>query len=681
MKSKHPTQVSMAKANPAAEMVRMREEIRRHEYLYYVVDDPEISDAGFDRLMVRLRELEDQHPQLLTPDSPTQRVGGAPREGFQSVRHSVPMVSLDNVFSFEALADFDRRVRELTGREKVDYVAEHKFDGLSLSLIYEKGKLVRGVTRGDGATGEDVTGNVKTIRSIPLTILAAQLKEAGLSGDFEVRGEVIMSRQAFKDLNLQQEELGGKIFANPRNAAAGAVRVLDPKITASRRLDFFAYYILAEGKAPKKRLSEVLETLSALHFKASDDWKLCHSLQEVEKYISAWDGKREKLPYEIDGIVVKVDEISLQNELGFTSKAPRWATAFKYPAHQETTVVREIAVSVGRTGVLTPFAYFEPVRIGGVTVVKSTLHNMDEVERLGVHEGDTVLVERAGEVIPHVLKVVKHGSEEKPFRMPTHCPVCGTGVHRAEGEVAYRCVNVSCPVRRRESFLHFAGRHAMNIDGLGEKIVELLLAKDVVKDFADLYKLDLDTLANLERMGEKSAQNLLDEIEASKKNPLARLVYAVGIPFVGERTGQLLAEHFGSMEKIADASAEELMEVGEVGPKIAEGVREFFSEPANRKLIERLGTVGVNMKEERAAPKDTRFAGMTFVFTGTLVKRSREEAEALVAAHGGKAGASVSKKTSYVVVGEDPGSKFEKAKSLKVPVLDEAEFEKLVSAG
>ena len=664
----------------AAEIERLREEIRRHEYLYYVVDDPEISDAAFDRLMVRLRELEDQHPKLLTPDSPTQRVGGAPREGFQSVRHSVPMVSLDNVFSFESLADFDRRVRELTGREKVDYVAEHKFDGLSLSLLYKKGKLVRGVTRGDGTTGEDVTANVKTIRSIPLTILPAQLKEAGLTGDFEVRGEVIMSRQAFKELNTQQEEQGGKIFANPRNAAAGAVRVLDPKITASRRLDFFAYYVLVEGRAPKKRLSEVLGTLSALHFKASDDWKLCHSLQEVEKYIGTWEGKREKLPYEIDGIVVKVDEISLQNELGFTSKAPRWATAYKYPAHQETTVVREIAVSVGRTGVLTPFAYFEPVRIGGVTVVKSTLHNMDEVERLNIHAGDTVLVERAGEVIPHVLKVVKHGTEEKPFRMPTHCPVCGMGVHRAEGEVAYRCVNVSCPMRRRESFLHFAGRHAMNIDGLGEKIVEQLLAEDLVKDFADLYKLDLETLANLERMGEKSAQNLLDEIEGSKKNPLARLVYAIGIPFVGERTGQLLAGHFGSMEKIADASAEELMEVGEVGPKIAEGVREFFSESANRKAIERLGAVGVNMKEERAAPKDTRFAGMTFVFTGTLVKRSREEAEALVAAHGGKAGASVSKKTSYVVVGEDPGSKFEKAKSLKVPILDEAQFENLLSS-
>jgi DNA ligase (NAD+) len=669
----------MSKIRDASkEIERLREEIRRHEYLYYVSDDPEISDAAFDRLMLRLRELEDKNPELLTPDSPTQRVGGAPREGFQSVPHKTPMVSLDNVFSFEELGEFDRRVRELTGREKVDYVAEHKFDGLSLSLQYERRKLVRGVTRGDGTTGEEVTPNVKTIRSIPLTILSAQLKKAGLDENFEVRGEVIMTGKAFKELNAQQAEQGGKIFANPRNAAAGAVRVLDPKTTASRRLDFFAYYILVDGRAPKKRLSEVLQTLSMLHFKASDDWKLCHSLKEVEQYITAWDARRGKLPYEIDGIVVKVDEISLQNELGFTAKAPRWAIAYKYPAHQETTVVREIGVNVGRTGTLTPVAFFEPVKIGGVTVVKSTLHNMDEVERLNIHAGDTVLVERAGEVIPHVLKVVKHGEEERPFRMPTTCPVCGMGIHRAEGEVAYRCVNVSCPARRRESFLHFAGRHAMNIDGLGEKIIDQLMAKDLVKDFADLYKLNLATVAGLERMGEKSAQNLLGEIQASRKNSLARLIYAVGIPFIGERTAQLLAAHFGSMEKVEAATAEELMEVNEVGPKIAEGVREFFSEAANRKLIERLRDVRVNMKEERDALKDTKFAGMTFVFTGTLAKRPREEAEALVASHGGKVGSSVSKKTNYVVVGEDPGSKFEKAKSLKVPILDEAEFEKLV---
>jgi DNA ligase (NAD+) len=417
-----------------------------------------------------------------------------------------------------------------------------------------------------------------------------------------------------------------------------------------------------------------------LQFKASDDWKLCHSLPDVERYIESWDARREKLGYEIDGIVVKVDEVSLQNELGFTSKAPRWAIAYKYPAHQETTVVREINVSVGRTGVLTPVAFLDPVQIGGVTVSRSTLHNLDEIGRLDLHAGDTVLVERAGEVIPHVLKVVKHGKEEKRFRMPEKCPECGTRIHKAEDEVAYRCVNVSCPARRRESLLHFASRHAMNIDGLGDKIVDQLVDKGMVKDFADLYHLKLEKVAELERMAEKSAQNLLDEIAASKKNSLARLIYALGIRFVGERTAQLLAAHFGSMDKLAEAGEEELTGVTEVGPKVAEGILEFFSESANRKLIERLRAAGVNMKEERAAPKSSKFAGMTFVFTGTLANRTREEAEALVAAHGGKAGSSVSKKTSYVVVGADPGSKFDKAKSLGVEILDEAHFEKLLAS-
>jgi DNA ligase (NAD+) len=664
----------------AKQAEELREKIRHHEYLYYVLDQPEISDAAFDRLMEQLKKIETEHTELQTPDSPTQRVGGVPREGFQQVRHKTPMVSLDNAFSFEALSEFDRRVRELTGRAKVDYVAEHKFDGLSLSLLYEDGSLVRGVTRGDGTTGEDVTPNVRTIRSIPLAIDAALLKKAGLPGDFEVRGEAIMSRKAFQELNQQQSEEGGKIFANPRNAAAGSIRMLDPKITASRRLDFFAYYILVDGRYAKKRLSEVLETLGALHFKASDDWKLCSSLAEVERYIETWDGRREKLEYEIDGIVVKVDEISLQNELGFTAKAPRWAIAYKYPAHQETTVVNEINVSVGRTGVLTPVAFLEPVQIGGVTVSRSTLHNMDEIERLGLHAGDTVLIERAGEVIPHVLQVVKHGREEKRFRMPDKCPECGTKIHKDEEGVAYRCVNVSCPARRRESLLHFASRHAMNIDGLGDKLVDQLVEKGIVKDFADLYKLDVDTLAGLERMAEKSAQNLIDEIAASKKNSLARLIYALGIRFVGERTAQLLAANFGSMEKVAEANEEELTGVTEVGPKVAEGILEFFSEHANRKLIDRLRAAGVNMKEERAAPKSAKFAGMTFVFTGTLANRTREDAEALVAAHGGKAGSSVSKKTNYVVVGTDPGSKFDKAKSLGVPILDEAQFEKLLSS-
>ncbi len=661
------------------EIERLKEEIRRHERLYYEAADPEISDAAFDRLMERLKELEAQYPSLVTPDSPTVRVGGALREGFQKVQHTTPMVSLDNAFSFETLGDFDRRVRELIGRANIDYVAEHKFDGLSISLRYEKGHLARGVTRGDGSTGEDVTPNVKTIRSIPLSVEAALLKRAGLPHDFEVRGEVLMNRKAFEALNEQQAEQGGKIFKSPRNSAAGSVRVLDPRITAARRLDFFAYYLLVDGRPAKKRLSEMLGILKQIHFRASEDWRLCHGIGEVEEYIGVWESKREKLAYEIDGVVVKVDEVALQNELGYTSKAPRWAIAYKYPARQETALVREILVSVGRTGVLTPFAVFEPVTIGGVTVSKSTLHNLDEVRRLNVHAGDTVLVERAGEVIPHVLSVVKHGTEEVEFQMPAKCPVCGTRIHKDEDQVAYRCVNVSCPARRRESILHFAGRHAMNIDGLGEKIVVQLLEKGLVKDVASLYKLDLKTLAGLERMAEKSAQNLLNEIEASKKAPLPRLIYALGIDFVGERTAQLLADHFGSMEKLANASLDDLMEVNEVGPKVAQGVADFFSEPVNKKLIERLRAAGLNMKEKRREPRGTKFAGMTFVFTGTLVNRTREDAEALVVSQGGKAGSSVSKKTNYVVVGSDPGSKFDKAKTLGVPVLDEAGFEKLLA--
>ncbi len=659
---------------------KLRDGIRRHEYLYYVLDDPRISDAAFDRLMNELKELEAKHPELAAADSPTHRVGGTPREGFQTYRHRTQMLSLDNTYSFEELREFDRRVRELAGRERVDYVCEHKFDGLSLSLLYESGLLLRGVTRGDGTTGEDVTPNVKTIRSIPLRVDAALAKKLGLPSDFEVRGEAIMSRKAFDDLNVQQEELGGKRFANPRNAAAGAVRVLDPSITASRRLDFYGYYLLANGRIPMKRHSDVLEALAKLHFKASPDFEVCRTIEEVEKYIDRWETKREKLPFEIDGIVIKVNETALQTELGFTAKAPRWAIAYKYPAHQETTVVNEIRVQVGRTGVLTPVAVLEPVQVGGVTVSRSTLHNLDEIERLGLHAGDTVLVERAGEVIPHVLKVVKHGKEEKPFRMPERCPECNSRIHKAEDEVAYRCVNAACPAKRKESLLHFASRHAMNIDGLGGKLVDQLVDKKLVKDVADLYKLDLETLAGLERMAEKSAQNLLDEIAASKKSSLARLIYALGIRFVGERTGQLLAEHFGSLDKMAEASEEELTEVTEVGPKVAQSIVEFFSEAANRELIRKLKHAGLNLKEERKAPKDTRLAGKSFVFTGTLERRTREEAGEQVVSHGGKVISFVSKDTDYVVVGADPGSKYDKARTLGIEILDEAAFEKLIGA-
>jgi DNA ligase (NAD+) len=656
----------------------LREKIRRHEYLYYVEDAPEISDAGFDRLMNRLKEIEAAHPELTTPDSPTVRVGGTPREGFTTVRHARAMLSLDNAFSYDALRDWDRRVREGSGREDIEYIAEHKFDGLSISLQYEGGMLVRGVTRGDGTTGEDVTPNVKTVRSIPLRMDDAAMKKLKLPKNFEVRGEILMTRKAFEALNRQQEVAGGKIFVNARNSAAGSLRVLDPSITGQRKLDFFAYYLYVDGKAPFAKHSDSLEALKKLHFRASDDWKCCDGIDAVVKYCESWDAKREKLAYEIDGVVIKVNSTALQNELGFTAKAPRWAIAFKYPARQETTVVNDIIVQVGRTGTLTPVAVLEPVQVGGVTVSRSTLHNMDEIERLGLYIGDTVLIERAGEVIPHVLKVVKEGKNRRAFRMPTKCPECGSAIHKAEGEVAYRCVNAACPAKRKESLLHFAGRHAMDIDGLGDKIVDQLVDKGLVKDVADLYSLKLDQVANLERMAEKSAQNLLDEIAASKKQPLSRLIYALGMRFVGERTGQLLAENFGSLEELEEAKPEDLEKVTEVGPKVSESIVEFFSEPANRKLIKKLHAAGVRPTAEKREIKSQKFVGKSFVFTGALEHRSREEAGELVQQHGGKLSGSVSKKTDYVVVGADPGSKYDKAKELGVTVLTEVEFEKLI---
>ena len=670
----------MAKSAPIAKQIeKLREELRRHEYLYYVRDEPEISDVKFDRLMAELQKLEAEHPELITADSPSQRVGGAPRAGFETRRHSPAMMSLDNTYSTEELEEFDRRVRDLAGREHVNYVTEHKFDGLSISLIYEGGVLVRGVTRGDGTTGEDVTANVRTIRSIPLRVDADALKKLRLPLDFEVRGEIIMPLRAFEELNEKQQEQGGKRYANPRNVAAGSVRVLDPEITKSRRLDFYAYYLLAGGREPMPLHSDALEALEKMHFKVSPDWRICPSLHAVNKFIQVWEGKREKLPYEIDGIVIKLNEIALQQELGYTAKAPRWAVAYKYPARQETTVVNDVIFQVGRTGTLTPVAVLEPVEVGGVTVSRSTLHNMDEIERLGLRIGDTVIVERAGEVIPHVIKVVKEGKPRREIVVPDRCPECHSRIHKDPEEVAYRCVNAGCPAKRKESLLHFAGRHAMNIDGLGEKIVDQLVQKELVKDVADLYELKLDDVAALDRMAEKSAQNLLDEIKASKSNSLARLIFALGMRFVGERTGQLLADHFSSLPKLAEASLEQLEEVTEVGPKVAQSIADFFSEPANQKLIKRLKDEGLKMTEKREALESTRLVGKTFVFTGALSRRSREESGAEVMRHGAKVSGSVSKLTDYVVVGADPGSKYEKGRSLGVTILNEDGFDQLLA--
>ena len=589
----------------------LREKIRHHEHLYYVLDNPEISDADFDKLMQQLKDLESQHPSLVTPDSPTQRVGGKPREGFVKVPHSSPMLSLDNTYNEEELRDWERRVHELTGRSDVDYVCELKLDGMSLALSYENGKLARGVTRGDGSVGEDVTLNVRTVRSIPLSIPKERLKKAGIPADFEVRGELLMPTASFKKINEERERQGLPTFANPRNFTAGTVRQLDPNVTAERRMDYFPYILLQNGRTYFDHHSKTLAALDAAGFKVNPNWKLVHSMDEVWAFIQQWEEKRDSLPYEIDGIVVKVDRTALQDELGFTGKAPRWAIAYKYAARGGITKLEDIRVQVGRTGKLTPVAMLAPVLIGGTTVRNATLHNMDEIERLGVKIGDWVQVERGGDVIPKVAKVIDdkdHPRGHKMFHMPETCPVCGTKVVRTEGEVDYRCVNANCPAKLRETILHFASRGVMNIDGMGDALVTQLTERGLVKNVADIYKLTKVDLLSLERMGDKSAQNILDEIETSKKLPLERVIYGLGIRMVGERTAQFLAEHFGSMEALEQASVEELQNVDEVGPRIAESIVEFFSIPANRKLVERSrrSRAGIQRQEKGTRHKTRR---------------------------------------------------------------------------
>jgi DNA ligase (NAD+) len=661
----------------------LREKIRHHEHLYYVLDNPELSDAEFDKLMQQLKNLESEHPSLVTPDSPTERVGGKPREGFVKVPHSSPMLSLDNTYNEEELRGWERRVHELTGRSDVDYVCELKLDGMSLALVYENGKLARGVTRGDGSVGEDVTLNVRTVRSIPLLIPAATLKKAGIPPEFEVRGELLMPTASFKKINEERERNGLPTFANPRNFTAGTVRQLDPNITAERRMDYFPYILLQNGRTYFDRHWKTLTALEAAGFKVNPNRKLVHSMDEVWSFIQQWEEKRDSLPYEIDGIVIKVDRIALQDELGFTGKAPRWAIAYKYAARAGITKLEDIRVQVGRTGKLTPVAMLAPVLIGGTTVRNATLHNMDEIERLGVKIGDWVQVERGGDVIPKVAKVIDdidHPRGHKTFHMPENCPVCGTKVVRTEGEVDYRCVNANCPAKLRETILHFASRGVMNIDGMGDALVTQLTERGLVKNVADIYKLKKDDLLSLERMGDKSAQNILDEIENSKKLPLERVIYGLGIRMVGERTAQFLGEHFGSMEALEQAGVEELQNVDEVGPRIAESIVEFFSIPANRKLVERLREAGLTLtgkKKERG----TKLAGKTFVLTGTLAKHTRDEAKKMIEDAGGKVTGSVSKKTDYVVAGADAGSKLDKAKELGVAVIDEQEMVRLAGSG
>jgi DNA ligase (NAD+) len=658
----------------------LREKIRHHEYQYFVLDNPEISDLDFDRLMRQLKDLESEHPALLTPDSPTQRVGGKPREGFVKVRHSSPMLSLDNTYNEEDLRNWERRVHELSGRKDVDCVCELKLDGMSLALTYEDGRLARGVTRGDGSVGEDVTLNVRTVRSIPLSVDRDKLKKAGIPASFEVRGELLMPTDSFKKVNEERERNGLPTFANPRNFTAGTVRQLDPNVTAARRMDFFPYILLENGHTYFDRHWETLTALNKAGFKVNPFRKLVHSMEEVWAFIQEWEGKRDSLPYEIDGIVIKVDRTALQAELGFTGKAPRWAIAYKYAARAGITKLEDIRVQVGRTGKLTPVAMLAPVSIGGTTVRNATLHNMDEIERLGVKIGDYVQVERGGDVIPKVSKVIddkEHPRGDKTFRMPEKCPVCGTKVVRTEGEVDYRCVNANCPAKLLGTILHFASRGVMNIDGMGDSLVTQLIERGLVKNVGDIYDLTKKDLLSLERFADKSAQNILDEIERSKQLPLERVIYGLGIRMVGERTAQFLAEHFGSMESLAIASAEELQSVNEVGPRIAESIAEFFSNPANRKLVERLGKAGLAFKGAKKE-RGTKLAGKTFVLTGTLAKFTRDEAMKMIEAAGGRVSGSVSKKTDYVVAGTDAGSKLDKAKELGVAVIDEREMGKLI---
>jgi DNA ligase (NAD+) len=658
-----------------SEIEKLRDEIRRHDDLYYVGNAPEISDREYDQLMENLQKLEAEHPELVTPDSPTQRVGGRPAEGFPEVVHTRPMMSLDNSYNIDELRAFDDRCRRLAEGRKLEYVAELKIDGLSLSLQYEEGLLVRGVTRGDGRIGEEVTQNARTIRSVPLR-LKSQAKR--IDSTLEVRGEVYIPRDVFERTNAEREEAGEPRFMNPRNAAAGAIRQLDSRLVARRKLDMFAYDLLVGGRKPFPTHWEALDWLDAAGFRVNPHRKKCDTIDEVIDFANEKEALRDELGYEIDGLVVKVNSTALQDEFGATSKAPRWAIAYKYPARQASTQVQDIFVSVGRTGAITPVALLEPVFLAGTTVSRATLHNEDEIRRLDVKIGDWVMIEKSGEIIPKVLSVVtsKRTGKEKEFVPPENCPVCGGLISRPEGEVVARCVAADCTAQLMGRLLHFASRRAMRIEGLGDVLAEQLVAANLVKDVGDLYSLTLEQVANLARMAKKSASNLLAQIEASKSRDLSNLVYALGIRHVGERTAGILAHELGSLEKLMEASVEELDVIPEIGLTVAESVRDWFDDEGNRALCDRLRAAGIRTEAERrsSAQVDERFAAKQFVLTGTLASFTRDEARALIEARGGRVNSSVSKKTDYVVAGEAAGSKLDKAEALGVTVIDEDEF-------
>lgn len=663
------------------EIEGLREEIQRHEELYYVNDNPEISDAEYDELLARLKKLEEQHPQLVTPDSPTQRVGGRPVQEFPKVVHRRPMLSLDNSYNIDELRAFDQRCKRLAETRPLEYVAELKIDGVSISLVYEDQILVRGVTRGDGRSGEDVTPNARTIRTVPL-----RLREKGkaVGAVAEVRGEVFIPRSVFDRTNVEREEQGEARFANPRNAAAGTLRQLDSKIVATRKLDLYAYDLITGDRKPFGTHWEALNWLETAGFRVNPHRALCSSIEEVIEFCNQMEAQRDDLGYEIDGIVVKVNSTAFQDEFGTTQKSPRWAVAYKYPARQTTTKVVAITVQIGRTGALTPVANLEPVLLAGTTVSRATLHNADEVKRLGVRIGDWVLIEKGGEVIPKVLKVIesKRTGTEKRFRMPKKCPVCGGEISRLEGEVVARCVAADCPAQLKGRLLHFASRRAMRIEGLGDSLVDQLVDKQMVRDAGDLYKLTLEAIAGLERMAKKSATNLLGQIEASKSRELSNLIYAVGIRHVGDRTAAILAKKFGFLTALMKATVTDLDEVPEIGLTVAQSVRDWFDDAGNVALCERLQAAGVRTEIERQHDViDERFSGKQFVLTGTLEGFTRDDARVLIETRGGRVTSSVSKKTDYVVAGDEAGSKLDKATALGVKVINEAAFRQMLVLG
>ncbi len=653
---------------------QLRQELEEHNYRYHVLDQPIISDHEFDLMLRELQELERQYPQLVTADSPTQRIGGAPLPAFATVEHRLPMFGLDNAFSEAELRDFDSRIRRSTGLDRIEYVCELKIDGLAVSVQYERGLFVRGATRGDGFRGEDITGNLRTIRQLPLRLPQA--------ATLEVRGEVYISRRDFEQMNKIRRERGEPQFANPRNAAAGSLRQLDPKITAARPLKIF-FYGLGEHSLELSTQKELLDYLAELHLPVNPHREVCSGIEAVWEYCQAWQEQRASLTYEIDGIVVKVNDLKLQRLLGSTSRSPRWAVAFKFPPEEKTTRVIDILVNVGRTGAITPVALLEPVRISGTTVQRASLHNEDILAEKGIMIGDTVVIRKAGEIIPEIVRVVPEArtGAERPFTMPQQCPSCGSPVQRLPGEAARRCFNPACPAQVVERLVHYCSRRAMNIEGIGPAVAELLWREGLVKDVADLYYLQQQQLEPLERLAEKSAANLVEAIHRSKGNPLRRLLFGLGIRFVGERAASLLASHFGTLEALIKAPAQELTAVPEIGPKIAAAVEEYFKAPEVERVVEKLRRAGVNFTEPAAAAQQEshRFLeGQVFVFSGTLTDFTREEAAALVEERGGRVATTVSKKTTCLVAGEKPGSKLERARELKVNIISEEEFRKLL---